>query len=105
MSTRNHDRGPNGAGISLSTTKALNEAIKREALRQGRTISNYIANTIAVSLGLPPEAVIAPNKRRPRTPKTTLREVPNPVEAPPIRLKGSPEIRNPRKNDSGQACA
>lgn len=79
MSTRNHDRGPDGVGISLSTTRALNEAIKKEALRQGRTISNYIANTIAVSLGLPPEAVIAPNKRRPRTSKFTLRELPTPA--------------------------
>jgi hypothetical protein len=82
MSTRNHDRGPDGAGISLSTTKALNEAIKKEALRQGRTISNYIANTIAVSLGLPPEAVISPNKRRPRTSKPALRELPHKSSKP-----------------------
>jgi hypothetical protein len=143
MSTRNHDRGPNGAAISLSTTKELNDAIKKEALRQGRTISNYIANTIALSLGLPPEAVIAPNKRSPRKiisvripdanstirvpdsearalaaeaklaqlsallgGSAALRELPKTAETPPTRLKGgSPNIRNPRKNDSGQASA
>lgn len=66
MTKRNHSRGPEGVALSISTNKLLREAINKAAAKEGRTVSNFVANTVALALGMGGEVVIPPVKRAPK---------------------------------------